>query len=58
MNDNKTLTLGEIKIVIANQLKAERAYGVSDRDMQMLETVTDDLIHLLSGRYIVNGVRI
>lgn len=53
----KTFTLDEIKTVIANQIETEKQYGADEQTIGLLTEVTGDILHLLSGRYIVNGVR-
>lgn len=53
----KTFTLDEIKTVIANQLATEKQMGADEQTLGLLTEVTGDILHLLSGRYIVNGIR-
>lgn len=53
----RTYTLDEIKTVIANQIATEAQYGADEQTIGLLTEVTGDILHLLSGRYIVNGVR-
>jgi hypothetical protein len=57
MNTSETLSLTEIKLAIQNQIKAEEAYGAEGEILETIKTVLGDLEHILSGRYIVNGVR-
>ena len=53
----KTLTLEEIKMAIDNQLATEKTYGAEGEILETLTNVMGDLYHILSGGYIVNGVR-
>ena len=53
----QTFTLDEIKTVIANQIATEQQYGADEQTIGLLKEVTGDILHLLSGRFIVNGVR-
>ncbi len=57
MNTKETLSLTEIKLAIQNQIKTEEAYGAEGEILETIKTVLGDLEHILSGRYIVNGVR-
>jgi hypothetical protein len=57
MNTSETLSLTEIKLAIQNQIKAEEQYGAEGEILETIKTVLGDLEHILSGGYIVNGVR-
>jgi hypothetical protein len=53
----KTISLDMVKNAIQNQLQAERQMGADEAQMALITAVLGDLEHLLSGRYIVGGVR-
>lgn len=53
----KTLTLEEIKSAIDNQLSAEKSYGAEGEMLQTIENVLGDLYYILSGGFIIGGVR-
>lgn len=55
--EEKTLSLSQVKSAIQNQLQAEKQMGADEVQMALLTAVMGDLEHLLSGRYIVGGVR-
>jgi hypothetical protein len=55
---NETVTIQQVKDVIANQLMAEKQMGADERDMTLLTAVLADVVHLLEGGYIVGGVRL
>jgi hypothetical protein len=55
--EEKTLSLSQVKSAIQNQLQAEKQMGADEAQMTLLTAVMGDLEHLLSGRYIVGGVR-
>lgn len=57
MNNDRTLTLDQIKGVIKNQSLAEKQLGATDEEMEFLENFTSDLIYLLGGGYIIGGAR-
>jgi hypothetical protein len=57
MNTSETLSLTEVKLAIQNQIKMEEEYGAEGEILETIKTVLGDLEHILSGRYIVNGVR-
>lgn len=57
MNTNETLSLTEIKLAIQNQIKAEESYGAEGEILETIKNVLGDLEHILSGGYIVGGVR-
>lgn len=53
----RSITQDELKSILANQLAAERKMGADNPMIETLKTIFQDIEHLASGRYIVNGIR-
>jgi hypothetical protein len=53
----RSITQDELKSILANQLAAEKKMGADDPMIETLKTIFQDIEHLASGRYIVNGIR-
>jgi hypothetical protein len=53
----RSITQDQLKSILANQLETEKRMGADDQMVETLKTIFEDIEHLASGRYIVNGIR-